>query len=168
MSEDLNAITDINDIDLSTVETDFPLLATGIVAVQIQECELRANEKSGKPFLHVKYALTQPHKTTDHGGLPVRTINPGDRGSTITESIYYGNYEDKKTGEIKKFGVDKIAKLREAVFGKAAPGTKFNPGEMLGQSLVVKLRFNPEPKNEKTGEVFGPRTEVQDYVRKAR
>lgn len=161
-------MVDINSIDLSTVETDFPLLATGLVGVQIQECEFKTNDKSGKPFLHVKYALTQPHKTTDHGGLPVKTINPGDRGSTLSEQIYYGNYEDKKTGEVKKYGVDKIAKLREAVFGKAQPGDRFSAPDMLGQALVVKLRFVPEPKNEKTGEVFGPRTEVQDYVRKAR
>ena len=162
MSEDINAMMDINSIDLSTVETDFPLLASGPCGLQIQECEFKTNDKSGKPFLHVKFA------TTPHGGNPVKTVNPGDRGSTLNKDIYYGKYEDAKTGELKPYGVDEIAKLREAVFGKAAPGTRFDPAEMLGQNLVGNLRFDPEPKNKKTGEVFGPRTEVASYIRKAR
>lgn len=167
MSEDLNAMINLDDIDLSTVETDFPLLASGLCGLQIQECEAKANEKSGKLFIHVKFAITQAHKTTNHGGLTVKTINPGDRGSTLNKDIYYGKYEDTKTGELKPYGLDELTRLREAVFGKAPPGTKFNCSEMLGQNLVGNLRFDPEPKNKKTGEVFGPRTEVASYVRKA-
>lgn len=165
-------MVDINSIDLSTVETDFPLLDSGVVTAQIQSCSFeRDTAKKGdaaKPYLTVKYALTQPHKTTGHEGMTVKTINPGERGSTLSENIYYGNYEDKKTGEIKKYGIDRIAKLREAVFGKAETGARFVPAEMLGQAITLRLKFDPRPTNKATGEVYGPRTEVADYVRKAR
>lgn len=172
MSDELNSMVDINSIDLSTVETDFPLLDSGVVTAQIQACSFeRDTAKKGdsaKPYLTVKYALTAPHKTTGHEGMTVKTINPGDRGSTLSENIYYGNYEDKKTGETKKYGIDRIAKLREAVFGKAAEGQRFVPAEMLGQPITLRLKFDPRPTNKATGEVYGPRTEVADYVRKAR
>lgn len=172
MSDELNAMVDINSIDLSTVETNFPLLDNGIVTVQIQECDFKRDTATkgdaAKPYLWVKYALTQPWKTVAHEGLVVKTVNPGDRGSMLTQSIYYGNYEDKKTGEVKKYGVDRIAKLREAVFGKAGPGQRFVPAELLGQTLSVRLKFDPAPKNEDTGKTYGPRTEVVDYIRKAR
>lgn len=170
MSDELDIMQQMDNIDLAKVETEFPILATGPVTVQIQDCEYRRDtEKKGadaKPYLYVSYNLTQPWKTASIDGGPVKEIQPGQRGSTITERIYIGTYEDKKTGETKWYGVDKLALMRECVFGKAPAGTKFNPGEMKGQSLTVKLTFNPAPRNDKTGEVYGPRTEVTGYVRR--
>ena len=95
----------------------------------------------------------------------MKELQPGQRGMSINERVYVGTYEDKKTGETKWYGVDKLALLRECVFGKATGGTKFVPAELKGQSVTIKLQFEPAPRNEKTGEVYGPRTSVAGYVR---
>lgn len=167
---DIDVLNEIQNLDLSTVETEFPLLASGVVAAQVQECEFKRDEDKGadaKPYLWVKYAITQPWKTVAHEGLTVKQLNPGDRGMTISQRIYIGQY-DKKDGSGKAwYGLDTVAKLRESAFGKAPAGTRLNPSEMLGQSVLLVLKFDPAPKNSKTGEVYGPRTEVSGFVRKA-
>lgn len=164
---DIDIMTAMDNIDLSKVETSFPILDSGIVTVQITKCEYSRDEKKGadaKPFCLVEMQLTTPWRTTPHNG-PSKPINPGDRGSKFTERIYVGQYEDKKTGELKWYGVDTLAKLRAAAFGPAAPGVKFNPAEMLGQTISVRLKFEAEPKG-KDGTVYGPRTSVSDYLAK--
>lgn len=169
MSSELDILQQMNSIDLSTVETDFPLLASGVVSAQIQECDFRRDTErkgdSAKPYLYVNYGITSPWHTAGHDS-PVKQLNPGDRGMTITERIYVGTYADKKTGETKWYGVDRIARLREAVLGKPAVGTKFQPAEVMGQTIQLRLRFDPAPKNDKTGEIYGPRTEVDGYVKR--
>lgn len=169
MSEDLSAMTDINDLDLSTVETDFPLLDSGIARMQIQECEIKPKDDQkpeSYPYLHIKLSLVRPHRTTTAGGRVVKPINPGDRGSSLTHRIYYGvSYKKKEEGT--RFGYDAIAKFREAVFGKATPGTKFNAAEMLGQEVDVRLLFEESPKG-RDGQTFGPRTVVADFIRQHR
>ena len=168
MDSDIAAMTDINDLDLSTVETDFPLLASGIAVVQVQSCALQPadDKKQGSfPYLEIKFALTQPHQTAAGEGRTVKTINPGDRGSSVNHRIYYGvSYKKKEEGT--KFGYDAIAKFREAVFGKATAGTKFSCDEMLGQQLSVRLLFEAHPQRD--GTEYGPRTTVADFIRKAR
>jgi hypothetical protein len=167
MSEELDIMQQMDAIDLSKVETDFPLLATGVVSAQIQTCEWkRDTEKKGddaKPYCRVKYNLTQEWKTSGHNA-DVKVLQPGARGMTISEDIYVGKYTDKEGNE-QWYGLDRLAKLREAVFGKAQPGTKFNPAEMPGQPITLRLKFDPRPVNSKTKEVYGPRTSVEDYVR---
>lgn len=170
--QDIDILDQMNAIDLSKVETSFPLLATGVVEAQIQECEFkRDTEKKGddaKPYLFVKYALTQPWKTVPHDGAEAKNLNPGDRGMTVTESIYIGTYVDKN-GDTKPYGVDRIALLRECVTGqKAAAGTgiKTVPDAVRGQVVLLKLKFDPAPRNNKTNEVYGPRTSVDGYVRR--
>jgi len=168
MSDELDIMQQMDNIDLSTVETDFPLLASGIVTAQIQTCEWRRDtDKKGedaKPYVRVKYNLTQEHKTCGHNGAEVKLIQPGARGSTISEDIYVGKYINKEGVEA-WYGVDRLTKLREAVFGKAQPGTKFNVAEMPGQPITLRLKSDPAPQNSKTKEVYGPRTSVDDYVR---
>ncbi len=116
----------------------------------------------------MSYSLALPWKTIAHDGVPAKDVNPGDRGSTMTERIYIGKYIDEKDNNTEKwYGVDRIAKLREAVFGKAADGSKFIPMEMIGQTITLKLKFNPKPINKDTKEEYGPRTEIDGYVRKA-
>lgn len=172
MSNDpLDIMQQMDNIDLSKVETDFPILASGPVQAQIQDCEFRrdVDGKKGqdaKPYCYISYNLTQPWKTQSIDGSAVRELQPGQRGMTVIERVYVGTYEDKKTGETKWYGVDRLALLRECVFGKAQPGVKFNPAEMRGQPVTLRLLFDPAPKNKDTGEVYGPRTSVQTYIRK--
>lgn len=164
---DLDIMQAMDNIDLSEVETSFPLLDSGVVTVQIAKCEYGRDEKKGadaKPYCLVEMALTVPWRTTPLNG-PSKPINPGDRGSKFTERIYVGQYEKKDGSGLAWYGVDTLAKLRKAAFGKAAPGVKFNPTEMLGQTINVRLKFEAEPKG-KDGTVYGPRTSVSDYISK--
>lgn len=169
MSSELDILNQLQNIDLSTVETSFPLLASGLLTAQIQECEMkRDTDKKGddaKPYLWVKYALTQPWQTVAHDGADSKPVNVG---FPISERIYVGQYADKKTGEMKWYGLDRIARLREAVFGKAPAGTKVVPAELLGQPITLRLRFDPAPRNDKTGQVYGPQTVVDGYVKKGK
>lgn len=167
MSEDIDIMQAMDNIDLSKVETSFPTLDSGIVSVQVAKCEYGKDDKKvdAKPYCLVEMNLTEPWKTTPAMG-DSRVINPGDRGSKIITRIYVGQYDDEKTGEKKWYGVDTLAKLREAAYGKAAGGVKFNPSEMLGQTIRIRLKFDPAPRNKKTNEVFGPRTDVADYIAK--
>lgn len=164
---EIDILSQLNAVDLSTVETSFPLLASGVVLTSIKSAKFDkdANKPDAKPFLAVEYSLTQAWKTVEHEGLTSHPVNPGDRGSQVTERIYVGKYTDKKTGDEKWYGLDRIAKLREAVFGKAPAGTQFVPEELIGHPIALRLLFEPAPKNKDTGEVYGPRTSVAAYIR---
>src|SRR6187402_298023 len=163
-------LNQLNDVDLSKVETSFPLLAPGIVPLTIGKVELRRDvEKKGmdaKPYYFVEYSLAQPWKTIAFDGVESKPVNPGDRGATFNERIYIGKYNDKNTGEEKWYGLDTIAKLREAALGKAAEGTKFISAELIGQQIMARLQFEPAPRNKDTGETYGPRSSIAAYIKK--
>lgn len=167
---ELDIMSQLDSVDLSKVETSFPLLASGLVTVQVTACEFkRDTEKKAdaKPYMLVELSLVAPWKTVARDGEASKEVNPGDRGSKITDRIYFGDYEDKKTGEMKKYGYDRMATLREAAFGKAQEGAKFSaiPQEMLGQTITAELKFEAAPVNKDTKEVYGPRTSVARYVK---
>lgn len=163
---DADILNQINNIDLSTVETEYPLLKSGMVSVQVQTCEWQTetSKKTGKDntYLNLKVVTTQPWETVAHEGRAVRTISPG---FPITHRIYVGSYVDDKDGSPKQYGVTQVAQLREAAFGKAQSGARFNAPEMLGQNIVVVLKFEPNPKD-KDGNTFGPRTSIDRFVAK--
>jgi hypothetical protein len=165
MSSELDILSQVQSMDLSKVETSFPILKTGVVKATVTECKFDKDEAKAdaKPYLHVKYALAQPWETQPIDGVPSKPINPG---FGFTQRIYVGTYE--KDGETKWYGVDQLARLRESAFGVATPGSQFKPEEMIGQEVTVKLKFDPAPKNTKTGQVYGPQTTVDGFVRKAK
>lgn len=170
MSNEIDILNEMNAVDLSKVETGFPLLASGVVPANIVKCEMKRDvEKKGdaaKPYCYIEYTLAQPWKTCGHDG-PVTTIEVGKRGSKFNERVYIGKYNDKETGEEKWYGMDRLLLLREAVFGrKINPGEQFVPTELIGQSVQVRLKFEPAPVNKDTKEVYGPRTSVDGYVKK--
>lgn len=170
MSQELDSISQVQNIDLSTVETEYPLLASGIVAAQVQECEWRTEESKKKPgqmntYLHIKVVTTQPWRSVAFEGREAKEINPG---FPITHRNYIGTFVDERDGgKVKPYGEKLIAQLRESAFGRAPAGTRFNPAEMLGQSVMVQLKFEPKPVNKDTGEEYGPRTSISGFVRKA-
>lgn len=166
MSQDIDILNQLDSVDLSTVETAFPLLKAGNVLTTISECKFTKDEGDDKkPYCLIKYTLAQPWETVTHGDLVTKPINVG---FPITQRVYVGQYEDQNDGgKLKWYGLPQLTLLRECVFGKAPPGTKFNPAEMIGQNVTVKLKFDPAPVNKKTKEVYGPQTVVDGYVRKA-
>lgn len=173
MSDAQDILSQLNEVDLSKVETSFPMLATGIVGFVITKSLFVSEDSKKKPgeknvYADLEYSLEAAWKTQPHEGVSSKPINPGDRGSKTSERIYIGKYIDKKDGSEKWYGLDRLAKLREAVFGKAAEGARFQPEELIGQSVLLNLKFNPAPINKDTGEVYGPRTEITGYVRKGK
>lgn len=170
MSSELDIMSQLDSVDLSKVETSFPILAGGVASGQVTACEFkRDTEKKAdaKPYLFIELAITQPWSTQPREGEPGKPLNPGDRGMKTVKRIYFGDYEDKKTGETKKYGFDQMAAFRESAYGKAAEGSKFSsiPTEMLGQNIKFVLKYDPAPKNKDTGEVYGPRTEVDRFIK---
>jgi len=171
MPTELEILNELNSVDLSKVETSFPMLASGVVTASVVKCEFRRDtERKGddaKPYCYVEYTLAQPWKTVEHDGIVSRPIGLGERGAQFNERVYVGKYNDKQTNEEKWYGLDRLAKLREAAFGKASAGARFTPEEMVGQTITLRLKFDPAPRNKDTGEVYGPRTSVDGYLRKA-
>jgi hypothetical protein len=165
---DLDILQQIQDVDLSKVPTAFPTLAAGVVQCTIAsiEFENRENKKGvTNPWAIVKYTLAQPWKTQPLPDVPVQDIGVG---FIITERISLKPWTDPKTNEEKNFGIQRLALLRHAVFGAAAPGTKFFPDELINQPITLKLKFDPAPKNKETGEVYPPQTNVDSYVKSRR
>lgn len=165
---DLDILQQVQDVDLGKVETSFPILAQGVVQAVIAEIEFKEIENKKNevnPWCLVKYTLAQPWKTQPIPDVPVRDVNIG---FPITERISLKPWTDPKTGEVKNFGITRLAQLREAVFGKAQAGAKFVPAELLNQPITLKLKFDPAPKNKDTGEVYPPQTNVDSYVRAKR
>ena len=162
---ELDILQSIQDVDLATVETSYPVLMAGVVAATIKEIEFKMIEnKKGdtNPWALIKYATSQEWKTQPMADSPSRSVTSG---FGITERISLKPWTDPKTDEVKNFGLTRLAQLREAVFGKAAPGSKFTPVELINQPITLKLKFDPAPKNKDTGEVYGPQTSVDGYVK---
>lgn len=165
MSDEIDILQQINDVDLATVETSYPIAKGGVVQAIVNDIEFVDNkDKTGKSAA-IKYSLNQPWETVPDENGKVKEIKPG---YIVSESIWLMPWTDPKTNEVKNFGLQRLAQLREAILGKAQPGAKFRKEELIGQPITLRLVYNPAPSNKKTGEVFGPRTEVSSYVRKAK
>ncbi len=165
---ELDILNEINDVDLSKVETSYPHLMSGNVPVNITKCEFGKDDKEdAKPYLLAEYSLANPWKTQPQPGEPSKVVEVGARGSKITQRIYIGKYESKtEPGKMETYGLTQLAQLREAVFGKAQPGDKFVPTDLIGQQCVVTLKFDPVPKNSKTGQTYPPSTSVTGWVKR--
>lgn len=165
---DHDILNEINNIDLSKVETSFPVLKSGVVKATIAEIEFDKKDKKDGSGVNrlakIKYSLGQPWETQPHDGLPAKPIAPG---FPVTETIYLDPFKDEKTGEEKNLGIARLALLRESVLGKAKEGDRFDIAQLIGREVILKLKFDPAPKNKKTGEVYGPQTTVDGYVRQA-
>lgn len=159
----MNIMEQLNSVDLSKVETSFPILKAGIVDAQIVDITVVPGENGKAPYVQCKYNLAQDWMTQPIDGGESKPVKPG---FPITERVYVNDWEDPKTGEKKNFGRVRLLQLREAVFGPIQPGQKLDFNELRGQSVKLNLKFDPAPKNSKTGEVYGPQTTVASYVRR--
>ncbi len=151
MSNDIDILQQINDIDLSTVQTGFPLLKSGVVPLTIQSFEDDVEKKA----LKVKLVTAAPWEDIDG-----KVIHPG---FPITDFIRFNTWTDAD-GKEKNFGVERVVNLRAAVFGKAKPGDKFDRTALLGQQVQARLKYDPAPRNKKTQEVYGPQTTIEAYL----
>ena len=155
----------LNQTDLTTIETSFPIPKAGLVAAMIADITENTVDDSGNelkaPFVAIKYTFTQDWETHPVNGVS----KPILAGFPLTERVYVSDWTDPKTGEVKNFGITQLTKLREAVYGPAKPGDQLIFQELLGQSLILRLKYDPAPKNKKTGETYGPQTTVSGYLK---
>ena len=157
MSDEVDILSQLDNIDLSTVQTGFPLLKTGIVSMTITGFE-DDRADNGTQILKVKLALAQPWQDVDS-----KTVN---QGFPMTDFIRFNEWVDPKTNEKKNFGLLRVAELRAAVMGKAKPGDRFNREQLINQVVQVSLKYDPAPTNKTTKEVYGPQTTIARYITK--
>lgn len=164
MSSELDIMEQLNSVDLSKVETSYPVLKAGVVHAQIVELAAVPAEGDKKPYIMAKYTLAQQWESQPLDGSPSKPISPG---FPISERIYVNDWTDPKTQEVKNFGRVRLLQLREAVLGPIQPGQKLDFNELRGQSITLKLAFDPAPRG-KDGQTYGPQTSVAGYVKKAK
>jgi hypothetical protein len=148
--------------DPTKIETSYPILATGTVNAIVSS--VTADAKDGKGFLTIKYTLAQPWHSQPIDGSEAKQIQVG---FPFNERIYFNDWEDPQSHEIKNFGMVRLAQFREAIFGKAKEGDSLMPLEQyINQPITLNLKFEPAPKNKKSGEVYSPKTTIAGYVRR--
>jgi hypothetical protein len=167
---ELDILNSLQNVDLSKIETSFPLLKTGNVLAQISKMEFASKgkkEDENDQYINCKleYTLQQPWETVPIDGAPSKAVSPGFK---FTENIYCSPWTDPETKEVKNFGLQRLTLLRECIYGKAPPGTALKKEDFLGRTVMVKLKFEPAPVDKKTKQVMGPQTKVDGYVRKAK
>lgn len=166
MSTELDIMSQLNSVDLSKVETSFPILKPGILQFQIKEIGVvTPDESDKKPFVGIEYTLLQPWESQPLDGGAAKPIAAG---YPIRERVYVNDWTDPKTNEVKNFGRVQLLKLREAIFGPIQPGQRLDFNEMRGQTVTLRIGFDPAPKNRKTGETYGPQNTVEAYVKAKR
>lgn len=169
---DIDILQQMDNIDVSKVETSFPIPAEGLVRARVTSAkrEQEPNKKKGgtNTFFEFEFAFTQDWRTQPINGNPSSPIPVGGRGSKMTKRVYVGQYEKKDGSGLAWYGIEELAKLRESALGKAPAGTSYSNlcDDVLGQEVTLVLKFDPAPKNKDTGEVYGPRTEITNYVAK--
>lgn len=164
MSDELDIMSRLDSVDLSKVETSFPILAAGVVQAQLVSIQPVAGDGDKKPFIEVKYTLAAPWHTQP-GESESRPVNPG---FPLSERVYTNDWTDPKTGETKNFGRVRLLQLAEAIRGrKATADEKLSSifPQLIGQQVTLRLKYDPAPRNDKTGQVYGPQTTVDGYVR---
>ena len=139
---DLAAI-DLDNLDLSTVETGFPLLPDGIVEVSVSEVSIKPNKAGTGQNLTIKLVTTQP--MTDLNG---KAINPGFPVFDLISLTPTAKYDPRP----------KLAEFKESATGSKTGS--FNPPEQyLGAVLTVRLKV------ERSSE-FGDKNRIVRYIKK--
>jgi hypothetical protein len=157
--EDQDILNQLDSVDLSTVETSYPLLKTGVYPTTVASCQLEDQKapKTGKNLV-IKYTLTETAESVDG-----RQVNPG---FAIMERISLTK-TFKDDGSPKYDPLPRLAQFREAIFGKAETGTGFMPLEQyIGQAITIRVKHDPHSKG-RDGTDYGPQSSVNGYVRKA-
>lgn len=141
--------TDILNVDLTSVDTSYPLLAAGVYPFTVAKCEY-GKTKDGTGNL-VKIQLKLNVAAKDIKGAPVNV------GFTINDQISVTPSEKYTTDMITRA----LKKFREGVVGKA-PGPFAPIDQYVGQTVVANISIE-EDKNGK----YEPRNRVKAYVPKA-
>lgn len=163
MSNDIDILTQIDNIDLSTVDTDRPQLPSGLYEMKVAKMELvdQKAPKTGKN-LQIQLGLVEPALSVPNSKGEQQKLNPGFSVFDLISLTATFNEDGSK----KYDPLPRLAKFREAVIGDKAG--RFMPLEQyIGQTVMVKVAYSATNVDKRSGEDYGPKTSVKDYVRRA-
>lgn len=159
--QDVDILSQIDSIDLASVETARPNLPSGVYLMQVKKMELvdQKAPKTGKN-LSIQLGLVEPAQSVPNHKGESQVLQPG----FVTFDLISLTKTFREDGSVKYDPLPRLAKLREAVLG--SKDGKFMPLEQyVGQQVMVKVKYDADSKG-KDGESYGPKTSVQDYVRR--
>jgi len=162
MTQDIDILSQIDNIDLSTVETARPFLPSGIYEFVVQKMELvdQKSPKTGKN-LSIQLGLVEPAQSVPNDKGETQLLNPGFPVFDLISLTATFNDDGSK----KYDPLPRLAKFREAVLGDKSG--KFMPLEQyIGQRVMVKVNYSATNVDRKTGQDYGPKTTVSDYVKR--
>lgn len=163
MSNDIDILAQIDNIDLSTVETARPNLPSGMYLMQVKEMKLvdQKAPKTGKN-LSIQLGLVEPALAVPNEKGEQQKLNPGFPVFDTISLVQTFNPD----GSVRYDPLPRLAKFREAVVG--SKDGKFMPLEQyVGQQVMVKVSYTASNVDRKTGQDYGPKSSVQDYVRRS-
>lgn len=146
---DVDVMNELTSVDLSTVETNVPVIIDGIYEVTVAELTIRPNKDNSGQVLSMKFALAQPAPARQ--GDKETQVNPGfPLFHTVSLKRTF-----KDDGEVKYEPLTQLTNFREAVIGEKAG--QFMPLEQyIGRSLAVQTRIQDDPK-------FGMSARIQKF-----
>lgn len=150
MSDDLDISAQLDNIDLSTVSTSFPMLAAGLQEVNVAEVKIEP-QKAPKTGKNLKIKLTLVNPAVDIEGKTVNAGFPLFDTVSLTKTF-------KDDGSVKYDPTPKLALFKEVVTG-SKDGTFMPLEQYIGKSCLVQVSFVPAQ-----GE-FGPQNRIQRYVK---
>ena len=138
-----NPIVDLDNLDLSTVETGLPLLPEGLCEVTVTKIEAKANKAGTGNNLNITLATTQPMKSVDG-----KDINVGFPLFDLISLTPTEKYDPRP----------RLAEFKEGVTGSKAGA--FNPLEQyIGLPVMVRLKIEKS-------EEYGNKNRIARYVKK--
>lgn len=159
MSNDIDVFSQIDSIDLGSVDTSRPFLPNGVYEMTVQKIEVvdQKSPKTGKN-LAIQLGLVEPAMSMPNDKGEQRQLNPGfPVFDTISLTKTF-----KEDGSPKYDPLPRLAKFRAAATGSQSGA--FTPVEQyIGAKLLVKVSFSAT-NVDKNGTDYGPKNSVQDYV----
>lgn len=138
-----NTLIDLDNMDLSTVQTGMPLIPEGLVELEVVKLELKPNKNGTGQNLNITYHTTQPI-TSFEGKL----LNPGFPVFDLISLTPTDKYDPRQ----------RLAEFKEAVTGSKVGA--FNPLEQYLNCRVavrVKIERNDE---------YGNKNRIARYIKK--
>lgn len=143
-------IINLDTLDLTKVDTGFPIVPAGLYQATVAEIRAEPNNKGTGQNLKIKLTLNEP--TNDLSG------NPTNPGFPIFDLISLVESRDD-SGNIKYDPRKRLAAFKEGVTGNKEGS--FNPLEQyLGMTCTIRVKVEDDPE-------YGKSNRVNRYVKKA-
>jgi len=160
MSQDIDILSQLDNIDLSSVATAAPLLPSGLYEMTVAEMAV-VQQRAPKTGNNIKLKLTLANPAVDIDGKPVNPGFPVFDQISLTKTY-------KEDGSVSYDPMPRLAVFREAVLGDKS-GSFGGPAEWastyIGKTVMVKIAYDPDSKD-KAGKSWGPQSRVDRYVKK--